>query len=478
MSGLVSPGRPSYVGSPASDRYKGLSESAVTPNAFVPRPSIKKLTVTPKSGVSLRSEDHLESVLGRSALRGSPQPGLDRSTPPAAQSPGTQLFAPNAASPSRPAINGLGRPSETVGASPSAGAATERNVKDGEYWCRPKVERLRQLGQRELSAVPNFTAGRTGYGEVTWLEPVDLTGLDLKTFLGDVIVFTEMELAVYPDDYPDKPPMGQGLNVPAQITLENCFPKDKATKQPITDTSDPRHARFLKRVKNIPDTEFVSYTDDGMWTFKVEHFSRYGLRDSDEESEEDGVASASAARRRLKEREAFRRTGSATTDEEEEEEDEDMLPPTKSIHDKDAMGHDSGIEESLSEEDDEELPTEADESSVEEMDADDFDPDAAWDRPIKAKLGVEGMRKLREMQAGFFGDHKATVEVVPPKQAAVVRAKRALEDRLALGQGFGNAGEEHGTLDDRAVRVSTDRWDKYSATYAELVLSAPPSASL
>ena len=283
LNGLSSPARSSFSYSPVvTDRYKGLTDSALTPNAFVPRPSIKKLTVTPK-GTSSSGEDRLESVLGKSALKTSlsaHQPPPERS---AAASPGTMQFNPLSGS-SREIVDSPVRRSSPQNPSLRV-SGSERQPKKGEYWCRPKLEKLKQMGRHDLCELHNFTAGRRGYGEVTFPEAVDLTGLDLEDLLGTVIVFNHMELAVYPDDYHNKPERGHGLNVPAQISLEDCFTKDKATKQPITDQSDPRHARFLKRVKTIPNTDFVSYTDDGVWTFNVEHFSRYGIAESDDESD-------------------------------------------------------------------------------------------------------------------------------------------------------------------------------------------------
>ena len=420
MNGLASPGRLFFNSPSTPDRYKGLTDTALTLNAFVPRPSIKKLTVTPKTSSNLSSEDRLESVLGKSALRSSvASPTPERSVAP---SPTTSTLNPPTGS-SRDVNSPLRRNAPLDSSLRVSGS--ERQPRKGEYWCKPKAEKLGQMGPNDLRELHNFTAGRRGYGEVTFLDPVDLTGLEIQSMLGSVIVFSEMELAVYPDDFRDKPARGHGLNVPAQITLEGCFSKDKATKQPITDQSDPRHTRFLKRVKTIPDTDFVSYTDDGMWTFKVEHFSRYGIGESDEESE-------ASPERGEKEKQAYSPSESETSD-------DDILPPTKGLREDDdgeKEEHDSGIDE------DDEMYEDESELDAESPDSEGLDGrsspiEPTWDQPLKAKIGAEGMRKLREMQSSFFGETKT--------------AERRVEKRT--GSLFREAGEDIVKLDEGAVKV-------------------------
>ncbi|WVQ98527.1 hypothetical protein IAU59_005653 [Kwoniella sp. CBS 9459] len=446
LASMNSPGRSSILGSPAApDRYKGLTDTALTPNAFVPRPSIKKLSVTPKVlGSNGGSSDQLESVLGKSALRSSTgslmQPTPERAAI-APGSPASNFFNPPAAT------NGFSRQQEMTDSPLRRNASladsslrvsgSERAPKKGEYWCKPKMEKLRQLSRQELSELHNFTAGRRGYGEVTFLEPVDLTLAPLDDLLDTIIVFDQSELSVYPDDYSAKAPQGQGLNVPARITLENVFSHDKATKEPVRDPSDPRYTRFLKRVKNIPNTEFVGYTDDGTWTFKVEHFSRYGIDESDEEEAESAPPKEAAS---------SDRSSSRTPESDESDEDDDMLPPTKGLRDVEDE-HDSGLEE----EDEESF--EEDETFNDEMDDtfEDLPIQPTWDQPIKQKIGAEGMRKLREMQTSFFG-HAPPAQPQIHKSASVrFGKKRDLKER-AKDSFFGEAGEDIVKLDERAVK--------------------------
>lgn len=446
---VSSPGRSSMFNSPAApDRYKGLSDTALTPNAFVPRPNIKKLSVTPNIGSSIGGNDQLESVLGKSALKASTS-SLKGSTS-TLQTPGTPLVfhPPVNGTPSRPEIaeSSVTRSTSAI-ASPRV-AGSERAPKKGDYWCRPKLEKLEQMSKEDLSQLSGFTAGRRGFGEVSFLEPVDLTLAPLEDILGSIIVVDQSELSVYPDDYSQKPERGQGLNVPARIMLENVFTTDKATKDWVRDPEDPRFQKFVRRVKAIPDTEFISYTDDGTWTFRVEHFTTYGIADSDED---ESIENGDLGRRREGVARKFSRSPSETS----AEDDDDMFLPTKSIRDVEAE-HDSGFEEDqLSEKSYmEDGLTEADESG--EMDF----PEASWDLPIKSQLGAEGMKNLRGMQDSFFGSSASMTK--PGKELALSKKREAEKGYESF---FREAEGENVKLDERAIKVCCLRWGLNFALY-------------
>lgn len=163
------------------------------------------------------------------------------------------------------------------------------------YWCSPPTEQLLHLPLKQLAAVPNFVIGRKGFGYITFNYDVDLTAFvdDLKKQLfGKVVVFHPTKtVEVYPDES-QKPPIGGGLNVPATITLENVYPVDKRSKKQLKDASKFDEIQILvKRLRNMRNMDFISYNPfGGVWTFKVNHFSIWGLiNEEDVEVEEETI---------------------------------------------------------------------------------------------------------------------------------------------------------------------------------------------
>ncbi|KAF8638543.1 hypothetical protein AX17_002086 [Amanita inopinata Kibby_2008] len=156
-----------------------------------------------------------------------------------------------------------------------ADGAENEPLEEGDYWVKPDLSTLKKTGYNELSSFKGLVVGRVGYGEVHFLEPVDLTGLaKLGALLGEVIRFDDKECSVYPDSEDvDKPPPGAGLNVKARLILVRCWTVEKATREPIKDASHPAAVKHLKRLKNMKDTQYESFDiSDGKWTFTVDHF--------------------------------------------------------------------------------------------------------------------------------------------------------------------------------------------------------------
>ncbi|CCH40550.1 Nucleoporin [Wickerhamomyces ciferrii] len=159
---------------------------------------------------------------------------------------------------------------------------------DDEYWCSPSIDELANLQLRQLAEISDFTIGRKGYGSISFDLPVDLTAFasDLSGHLfGNVVKFNKNRtVEVYPND---KIPLGSGLNVPATITLEKCFPtsrKGRHAKPEDTTTKDLELRLFIRKLKELKDMEFVTYDPfSGAWTFKVKHFSIWGLVNEDDD---------------------------------------------------------------------------------------------------------------------------------------------------------------------------------------------------
>ncbi|KAK9710390.1 hypothetical protein K7432_008451 [Basidiobolus ranarum] len=273
-------------------------DTVLSPEAFTPKQSVKKLVINHKIGDTL---DRGTPIFGGST------PNSQTTTP--TTNPRTVKFNPDlntyfghddADSPQENGVRTLSYlMAETsndniMNSSPvNTDFGTEYGVTTpptklptSEYWCSPSVGELKKLSKEGLKNIPEFEVGRIGYGKVRFLEPVDISGLDLSLILGEVVIFEKKSCTVYPDET-IKPPVGNGLNVPALISLEQCWPIDKSTRKFITDRNSPRLQQHIRKMKSIPETEFVDFNlDDGSWSFIVQHFSRYGLDDDDEEEEE------------------------------------------------------------------------------------------------------------------------------------------------------------------------------------------------
>jgi nuclear pore complex protein Nup98-Nup96 len=162
-----------------------------------------------------------------------------------------------------------------LGSQPASPAKEPAALQHGSYWVKPALPTLVNLGYEDLVAFKDLVVGRVGYGEIQFLEPVDLTNLPrLGALLGEIVKFDDKECSVYPDtDDADKPAPGSGLNVRARIVLVRCWATDKATREPIKDEKDPGAVKHLKRLKTIKETHFEGFDiREGKWTFSVDHF--------------------------------------------------------------------------------------------------------------------------------------------------------------------------------------------------------------
>ena len=172
----------------------------------------------------------------------------------------------------------------TLGSLESEGYATE-----------PPLAVLRTLSERQLAAVPDFTVYRTDqeassssggeevayYGAITWPGDTDVRGLDLERIVrierGDVIVYRDgseddngagvndsiVELGVTER----RPPLGQGLNKAAIVTLEGVFPQSLG----VDETID-----FVSALQSHCHTMGATWrgydVTTGTWEFDLPHF--------------------------------------------------------------------------------------------------------------------------------------------------------------------------------------------------------------
>lgn len=254
----------------------------MSPEAFSPRNNIKHLVID-------RQHDEADLLSGGLDLRGSStgpprhsevlRPSRERRKPPtepeteARTEPsdqngksGEQIVSIPESGPNVRTVS----PQSTVGHSPVTGHSS---AQDASYWTLPPIEKLLDMSRTELSKIRDFKVGRHGYGQVTFNSPVDLSTLErLEDIAGTIVAFEPKLCIVYPDES-QKPPIGKGLNVPATVTIENCFPLSKDKREPIRDPNHPRFQQYVNRLRRMSEVTFVDFlADSGTWIFQVKHF--------------------------------------------------------------------------------------------------------------------------------------------------------------------------------------------------------------
>lgn len=154
------------------------------------------------------------------------------------------------------------------------------------YWTSPTIDELENMSTNQLKRLPRFEVGRNGFGSVAWEGDVDLTAFEGKfdTICGEVVQLVAKRCTVY-QDVESKPERGTSLNRKALIQLEQCWPKDKATGLPDKDPNSIRSIQLAAKLSKMPDTTMINYDAvNGIWKFTVDHFTTYGLCDSDDET--------------------------------------------------------------------------------------------------------------------------------------------------------------------------------------------------
>ncbi|KAH0311177.1 hypothetical protein KCU71_g7785, partial [Aureobasidium melanogenum] len=162
---------------------------------------------------------------------------------------------------------------------------SQADPQPGDYWMSHSMEDLRNMSRQQLKSVTGFTVGRRGVGKVEF-DPVDLTQVPLDEIIDDIVKINVRQVTVYTTGV-NTPPMGQGLNVPSTITLENSWPRAQAGRLPVHERKGQRYEKHIERLRRVQDTEFISYDpESGIWVFRVPHFTTYGLDDDDESDDE------------------------------------------------------------------------------------------------------------------------------------------------------------------------------------------------
>jgi hypothetical protein len=130
-------------------------------------------------------------------------------------------------------------------------------VVEGGYYIIPPIQKIAYK-----ASVSNFVISRKGFGSISFKSPVDLTGITSLSILRNIIEIELGRVAVYPDES-KHPPAGTGLNMPAEVIMENLWPS------PCVELG-----KFTDDLRSKPETVFTSYnSDSGTYVFNVQHFS-------------------------------------------------------------------------------------------------------------------------------------------------------------------------------------------------------------
>lgn len=153
----------------------------------------------------------------------------------------------------------------------------------GDYWMKPTRVEIAKMPRAQAQNFKGFQVGRHNCGYVTFDGAVDLTKLDLDSLYENIVEIRLRSITVYPDAA-QKPPPGRGLNVPSSLYIENSWPRKGG--KPSPEASGPLYEKHIKRLKAMGGTTFKNYdSKTGVWTFTVEHYTRYGLDYDDDEDE-------------------------------------------------------------------------------------------------------------------------------------------------------------------------------------------------
>ncbi|KAH7655255.1 nuclear pore complex protein Nup98-Nup96 protein [Dioscorea alata] len=155
-------------------------------------------------------------------------------------------------------------------------------LRHADYYTEPRIQELAAKERAEpgfCRHVKDFVVGRHGYGSIKFDGETDVRRLDLES----LIQFNNREVIVYKDES-KKPPVGQGLNKSAEVTLLNIKCMNKKTGLLYTEGPKvEKYREMLKKKAEEQGAEFVSYDPvKGEWKFRVKHFSRYEFGDGDE----------------------------------------------------------------------------------------------------------------------------------------------------------------------------------------------------
>ncbi|CAJ0932375.1 unnamed protein product, partial [Mesorhabditis belari] len=174
----------------------------------------------------------------------------------------------------------VSKPTDDVITSPKSISSND------DYFSDPPLDRLKnQIDDDYIDLPDGLLVGRLTYGSVFWPGPLRISK-DIN--INKVVVFRNKEVTVYPNE-DQKPSVGEELNRCAEVTLERVWPVEKETKQLIKDPEVLIGMKWRERLERISARMGANFKDyrptTGSWVFRVDHFSSYGLLESEETKE-------------------------------------------------------------------------------------------------------------------------------------------------------------------------------------------------
>jgi len=126
---------------------------------------------------------------------------------------------------------------------------------------------LAKLSLRQLKEVKDLTVSRPEVGAVTFHGLTDCSSLDIERHVhlgvGEVLVYPEAGF---------KPPVGEGLNKRATVTMYQCWPPNGRSH--LADSKAQERYRWkIQQMTEEKRAKFIDYDClTGVWKFQVEHF--------------------------------------------------------------------------------------------------------------------------------------------------------------------------------------------------------------
>ena len=171
----------------------------------------------------------------------------------------------------------------------------------GGFYISPPVTEILAAAKKSKTPliIKELLLGRRHFGDVSFLSPVlDISSFipttDERAFLlrlfgreavssvnahskeddienNPIVSFGPRSITIYPEGT-EKPLINTGLNLPARIRLEGCYPRRSHNTDGQVHDSSLIEA-FVKKLRSVPGTTFLSYEEaTGLWVFSVEHF--------------------------------------------------------------------------------------------------------------------------------------------------------------------------------------------------------------